>query len=176
MYTPPPNKTKSKSNIVKTARIVTSEEVMAEVRETEKRKAEKAPKKQCKSKMPRIEFKNIVAEESRKDDLDEDEDTEFEEMEENTNGNLQSNADDIQHDKMNIDDVKIEQWVKVSYESELFLGKVQSKSSTHCLVRCLNMPYGTDSPQELERENDAIYYSEVYATTVTPELKKDGRK
>ena len=83
------------------------------------------------------------------------------------NGNLQSNADDIQHDKMSID-VKIEQWVKVSYEGELFLGKVRSKSSTHCLVWCLNMPYGIDIPQELERENDAIYYSEVYATTVTP--------
>ena len=32
--------------------------------------------------MPRIKFKNIVAEESRKDDLDEDEDTEYEEIRE----------------------------------------------------------------------------------------------
>ena len=52
VYTPPPNKTKSKSKVVKEARIVTSEEVKREIGEIEKRKKNK------KGKMPRILLKD----------------------------------------------------------------------------------------------------------------------
>ena len=43
-YTPPPNKTKSKSKIVKAARIVTSEEVKKDIAEVESRKRSKTPR------------------------------------------------------------------------------------------------------------------------------------
>ena len=50
-YTPPPKKTKTKSKVIKTARIITSEEVRAEVAETEKKKREKEEAKLMKVKM-----------------------------------------------------------------------------------------------------------------------------
>ena len=42
VYTPPPEKTKTKSKIVKTARIITSDEVRKEVEETERKKKQKS--------------------------------------------------------------------------------------------------------------------------------------
>ena len=51
-YTPPPKKSKTKSKVVKTARIITSEEVKAEVRAVEERKNAKNAKKILKVKLP----------------------------------------------------------------------------------------------------------------------------
>ena len=74
------------------------------------------------------------------------------------------------------ENIVIGQWVKVIYEDEVFLGKVLETKESHYLVRCLEKPFGINTPQAFERENDAIYYSKVYSATVTPELKSFGRK
>ena len=44
------------------------------------------------------------------------------------------------------------------------------------MVRCLQKPFGVSVPQQLERENDAVYYDKVYKTCIIPEIKKFGRK
>ena len=36
----------------------------------------------------------------------------------------------------------VDQWVKVSYEEEIFLGKVLQKKGRAVMVRCLDKPYG----------------------------------
>lgn len=72
-------------------------------------------------------------------------------------------------------DVNIGQWVKVVYEEELFVGKVLKKAGGETLVQCLEKPFGIREPQCLERENDSVYYRDVYQADVTPQLKKVGR-
>ena len=73
---------------------------------------------------------------------------------------------------------KIGMWVKVSYEEEIFIGKVTNLCDQNgCEVRCLTLPYvvaGSDS--ELERESDKCYYMKVYSTNVKPQNVKVGRK
>ena len=58
--------------------------------------------------------------------------------------------------------VNIGQWVQVVYEDELFVGKVLKKTAGATLVQCLKKPYGIREPQCLERENDSVYYQDVY--------------
>lgn len=84
VYTPPPEKTKSKSKLVKNARIVTSESVRAEVAETEKRKAKKLVfsdlVRGMKSKSGSYKCKAVKEESSDTEDSDEDGTDDEEEM------------------------------------------------------------------------------------------------
>ena len=79
-------------------------------------------------------------------------------------------------------DVKIGIWVIAIYENEKWLGKVVSKKANQICVHCLEKPYGVREPQNLEREEDAIYFDQVYHTDVVPTLSqidmsgKKGRK
>jgi len=43
-------------------------------------------------------------------------------------------------------------------------------------VRCLQKPYGIREPQEFEREEDTIYYKQVYEATDVPKMVQIGRK
>ena len=46
------------------------------------------------------------------------------------------------------------------------------------MVRCLSMPFGVNTPQQLEEDED-IYYTEVYQSNIVPENKqiyKKGKK
>ena len=73
-------------------------------------------------------------------------------------------------------------WVIVIYEDEKFLRKVLKKVDGLCCVRCLTKPFGIRTPQDLEREDDAVFYSDIYKTDVKPVLSqidengKKGRK
>ena len=68
------------------------------------------------------------------------------------------------------------QWVKVYYEEELFFGLVMDVTNTHCLVKCLEKPFGVNEPQQMERENDAVHYSKVNRTFINPKLQQLERK
>ena len=58
---------------------------------------------------------------------------------------------------MNINEVEVGMWVIVIYEDEKFLGKVLKKVSDQCCVRCLTKPFGIRTPQDMEREEDAVF-------------------
>ena len=64
----------------------------------------------------------------------------------------------------------------VVYEQERFLGKVVSIKNGQAQVRCLEKPLGVNSPQDFERESDAIFYKEVYKTDIVPQNVQIGRK
>ena len=83
---------------------------------------------------------------------------------------LSSNLQEIDYDA-----IKIDQWVKVVYEKEIFVGIVREKQMGEVKVQCLNHPFGIKLPQQLECENSAVFYEQVYETDVTPTLKKFGR-
>ena len=68
-------------------------------------------------------------------------------------------------------------WVTVIYEDEIFIGKVAQKLDIGCTVRCLHMPYlvaGIGS--EFEKEDDTVFYKEVFEAEVVPVLKTIERK
>ena len=58
--------------------------------------------------------------------------------------------------------VKIGKWVKVIYEEEVVFGKVINKYEKQCQVRCLKLPFGITLPEDLEPEEDAVYYDKVW--------------
>ena len=64
----------------------------------------------------------------------------------------------------------------VVYEDEKFLGKVICTKRNEVQVRCLQKPYGIREPQEFEREEDAIFYQNVYNTNEHPKMVQKGRK
>ena len=59
--------------------------------------------------------------------------------------------------------------VIVIYEEEKWIGKVVTKCHDQVCVRCLEKPFAIHQPQLLEREEDSIYFSQVYHTDITPE-------
>ena len=74
------------------------------------------------------------------------------------------------------EEVKINDWVKVIYEGEIFLGKVQKIVKGQFEVRCLNLPFGIRKYQDLEKETDAVFYKKVYSNdNCIPKLQKCGR-
>ena len=72
-------------------------------------------------------------------------------------------------------DVKERDWVKVMYEEEVFLGKAIKKQAGEVLVRSLEKPFAIGDASNLEREESAVFYEQVYEANVIPELKKIGR-
>ncbi len=64
--------------------------------------------------------------------------------------------------------------MKVLYEDEVFIGKVLQKAAGETMEQCLEKPYGIKEPQNLEREQHAVFYEAVYERDVTPQLKKAG--
>ncbi len=77
--------------------------------------------------------------------------------------------------ELTYDNVSTGQWVKVLYEDEVFLGKVQRKVNNECCVQCLEKPFGVKEPQSLEKDSRAVFYEKVYETDVQPKLTKVGR-
>ena len=71
--------------------------------------------------------------------------------------------------------VKEGMWVKVLYEDEWFIGKVEKNAGSCCAVRCLTKPFGVHEPQDMEPEDDAVFYEKVYGVEVKPTLKRIGR-
>ena len=59
-------------------------------------------------------------------------------------------------------DVAVGDWVKVMYE-EVFIGKVVQKAVASVQVKCLKHPYGIRIPQEMEGDNDDVFYQTVYS-------------
>ena len=69
--------------------------------------------------------------------------------------------------------------VIVIYEEEKWIGKVVAKFHDQVCVRCLGKPFGIHQPQLLEREENSIYFSQVYHTDIIPEqtqIDANGRK
>ena len=66
-----------------------------------------------------------------------------------------------------------------------FIGKVvvpedqkvvnEKKKKTHVRVCCLSLPFGVRIPQDLERENDAVDYKDVFECVERPQLIKVDR-
>ena len=54
--------------------------------------------------------------------------------------------------------------VIVTYEEEKWIGKVVTKCHDQVCVRCLENPFGIHQLQLLEKEEDSIYFSQVYHT------------
>ena len=52
------------------------------------------------------------------------------------------------------------------------LGKAMKKQAGEVLVRCLEKPFAIGGPSNLEREDSAVFYEQVYEANVVPELKK----
>ena len=55
------------------------------------------------------------------------------------------------------DDVNIGMWVIDIYQDEKWLANVVDKRGNQVLVRCLEEPFGVKEPQNLQREEDAIF-------------------
>ena len=75
--------------------------------------------------------------------------------------------------------VKEGMWVIVLYEEEKWIGKVVTKCHDQVCVRCLEKLFAIHQPQLLEREEDSIYFSQVYHTDVIAEqtqINPNGRK
>ena len=69
--------------------------------------------------------------------------------------------------------------VIVTYEEEKWIGKVVTKCHDQVCVRCLEKLFAIHQPQLLEREEDSIYFSQVYHTDVIAEqtqINPNGRK
>ena len=59
-------------------------------------------------------------------------------------------------------DTSVGDWVKVLYEGEVFIGKILQKTAGETMVQCLEKPFGIKKePQNLEREQDAVFYENV---------------
>ena len=70
---------------------------------------------------------------------------------------------------MCMNDAKDGNWVHVAYEDEIFIGKVVGKPINGQVgVRCLEHPFGIDKPQNLEKENHAVYYHEIFYAQCEP--------
>ena len=77
------------------------------------------------------------------------------------------------------DDVIIRMWVIAIYEDEKWLANVVDKRGNQVLVRCLEKPFGVKEPQNLEREEDAIFVEQVFHIDVVPTLSQiapNGKK
>ena len=61
-------------------------------------------------------------------------------------------------------------WVIAIDEQEKWLGKVVKKKANQLCVRCLEKPFGINLLQDLEREENAVYFSRVFYTNVVPIL------
>ena len=60
---------------------------------------------------------------------------------------------------------------------KFFLGIVLKVREGHWLVRCLKIPFGIQELQELESEQEAVFYHTVYSYDgYKPTLKAFGRE
>ena len=100
------------------------------------------------------------------------------------NESINSNSDDdeimeISDENQNlipldISECKIGMWVKVVYEGELFIGKVQGKQNNSVEVQCLEHPFGIKNHQDMEK--DSVHYDKVFSCgDCEPRLVKVGR-
>ena len=65
------------------------------------------------------------------------------------------------------------------YEDEKWLGNIVNKKANQICVHCLEKPYGVYVPQNLEREEDAVFFEQVFYTDVAPILSQidaNGKK
>ena len=69
----------------------------------------------------------------------------------------------------------VEQWVRVTYEGEIFIGKVLQVQGGEAKVQCLDLPFLLHEPSSLESEDAAEFYAEVFASDI-PKLRKFGRQ
>ena len=71
-------------------------------------------------------------------------------------------------------------WVKVVYEEEIFLGKIETilpNEIDKFRVRCLSLPFGIREYQDFEPEYKTVCYPKVYSNdNNVPKLEKIGRK
>ena len=85
--------------------------------------------------------------------------------------------------KIAISNVITGQWVIVNYIGKYFIGKVipvgiegkGKQKKKFVRVQCLSEPYGVHLPQDLEPEDVAADYPEVFECDVPPQLQKTGR-
>ena len=77
--------------------------------------------------------------------------------------------------EMKYEEIKVGQWVKVIYEEETFIGKVVEKKNGESRVQCLQKPFGIKMPQQMERDEEAIFYEHVFFCKCRPKLQKFGR-
>ena len=62
--------------------------------------------------------------------------------------------------------VKTNAWVAVNYANQYYLGKVLKKAAGEYLVRCLALPYGTRTAQDLEK--DSVFCDQMYNVPILP--------
>ena len=75
---------------------------------------------------------------------------------------------------MDISECKVGMWVKVVYEGEIFIGKVQGRQNLAVEVQCLEHPFGIRQHQNMEK--DSVHYNEVFhCDDCKPKLEKVGR-
>ena len=122
------------------------------------------------------DFEQSSAEEEDSDsENSESENSESENSEYETSESKEENVSTIEEDnspysnlqEIDFDSIKIDHWVKVVYEEEIFVGVVREKIMGEVKVQCLNHPFGIKLPQLLESENTAVFYERVYETCYT---------
>jgi len=70
--------------------------------------------------------------------------------------------------------VKDGMWVVVKYEGEKWIGKVMARKGGKVMVRCLEKPLAVGIPKSFEKEREAIYYRQVFATSIVPKQSESG--
>ena len=115
--------------------------------------------------------------------LQEDVDNEENYFEAGVEDEMPSCSETAELTKIPIDEVKEGEWVKVKFEEQLFIGKVEAsenqegkKRRKFVRVRCLELPYPIRKPQGFEKGRDACDYTEVYHCIEKPKLVADGRR
>ena len=141
-YTPPPEKTKTKSKIVKTARIITSEEVRAEVMAVEQKKKEKG-EKLMKVKLPvkgkrmkaGVREKQILKKLINKEKITSE--SEFSDSDDQSEGSVDDTSV-MMVSSHSDNDLRKDTYVIVDYEKELFPGKItEILSHDYVQVSCM---------------------------------------
>ena len=69
---------------------------------------------------------------------------------------------------MEYEKVEAGHWVKVIYEEETVIGKVIEKKGGESKVQCLQKPFGIKEPQQMEKEDEAVFYEHMLFCDVRP--------
>ena len=81
----------------------------------------------------------------------------------------------VSGEPMDFNEVEIGMWVVAVYEMERFLGKVIAKKVGKFNVHCLEKPFGINTPQFFENDED-VWYDKVYNIHRQTQIDADGNK
>ena len=124
--------------------------------------------------MSLLVLKMMEAELNEQQDADEDHETDNE-IEEDKSGD--DNTGPSGPAEIDLNEVTLGRWVKITYDDEWFLGLVIAKklcpksNLINVKIRCFETPIAQmKQAMELETEGRSIWYEKIYATDIVPNL------